>query len=217
MPSFVLNSKRFHQILYRFLIGSWFNLDFRKEYKKYTEEDWRKLYDLLFENRIREDDLTGKQKKYILQNILGSTVLDIGCGTGTMIEEILRFKKVTKIAGNEISRKAIDYLKNKFRRFSKVKFKEGDFLKTEFKEKVDTVLCLHVLEHIKDIKRMANKMKKIARRRIIVIVPNEKFHPYSPNYHLHFFNEKNPVMKFFPKRKNILKIIDGDYVLVSDK
>jgi len=216
MPDFVLNSKRFHEILYRFLIGRWFRLDFKKEYKKYLEKDWEKLYDSLFVNRIREDDLTNNQKNFILRNISGSSVLEVGCGAGTMIERLAKRNEIKRIVGNDISHEAINYLIKKFKDFSKISFIKGNFLNIKFRRKFDTVLCFHVLEHIEDCQKMAKFLIKACRKRLIVIVPQEDYHPYPPNYHLQFFNKRNPVTKLFSKRKNILKIIDGDYILVSD-
>lgn len=216
-PSFVLKSKKFHQVLYRILIGKWFNVDFKKEYKKYTDKDWEKLYDLLFVNRIREDDLTTNQRKFVLENILGPSVLEVGCGTGTIIEKILTKGKIKEIVGNDISPKVISYLTKKFKNYPRVSFRQGDFTKISVKEKFSTVLCLHVLEHVEDCQKMANFLIKASLKRVIVIVPREAYYRYPPNYHLQFFNENNPVTKLFPKRKNILKMIDGDFVLISDR
>jgi len=215
-PDFILNSKRFHEILYRILIGKWFSVNFKEECKKYSDEEWAELYDSLFTNRIREDDLTRNQKKYTLKNILGPSVLEIGCGGGTMIEEIILNKKAKRIVGNDISPKIIKFLNKKFSKFPYVSFLQGDFLKLEIKEKFDTVLCLHTLEHIGNVERAVNLMIKTAKKRIIIIVPNEYPHLYPPNYHLHFFNQTNSVTELFKNRRNKLKIIDGDYVLISN-
>jgi len=215
-PKIILNSKRFHQFLYLILIGKWFRLDFFESHLQYQNKDWVKLYDLLFINRIRDEDLTAKQKAYVAKNIIGPTVLDIGCGTGTMIEKIAQNPKVLRITGNDISPRAIRFVEKKFKNISRVNFLEGDILNLKLSKKFDTVICLHVLEHIKDIQKMVKLIKKITKKRAIIIVPNEYRQPFPPNYHLHFFNSENPVSRLFPKTKKGLKIIDGDYVLTID-
>lgn len=217
MPRFIVNSKIFHQILYRFLIGSWFEVDFGEKHKKYQEADWVKLYDSLFENRIREDDLTTKQKTYLFDNIIGQSVFEVGSGTGTVIADLILKSNIKKIVGNDISPKAISFLKERFRNNRQIRFIGGDFINLNIKEKFDTVLCLHVIEHIKNIKKASLVLQRLSSKRIIVIVPNEINHRYPPNYHLHFFNQKNLITNYFSGRKNYLKIIDGDYVLISDK
>ncbi len=214
VPAKLQKSERFHLFLYGILIGRWFNVNFLKQYKHFSQADWVKLYDQLFLNRIREEDLTQRQKKYVISKIKGSSVLDVGCGTGKMIEALLHINKVKRIVGNDISPAAIQYLAKKFASFPQIKYIEGDFLEIETKERFDTVLCLHVLEHIVDIRKFVQKILTIAKKRLIIIVPNEKRKPFPPNYHLHFFNSENPIIKLFPFQKKTLKQIDGDYVLV---
>lgn len=218
IPGFILRSKKFHKFLYSILIGRWFNVNFKSEYRRYSSKEWVKLYDLLFINRIREEDLTGKQKECVLANVLGPTVFEIGCGTGRIIEAVTKSNdSVKKIVGNDISPAVIRLLKNKFRKYHGVTFVLGDFLKINPKAKYNTVLCLHTLEHIVNPQKAADLMKIISKKRIIVIVPNEIDYPYPPNYHVSFFNKSNPVTDLFKHRKNTLKLIDNDYLLISDK
>lgn len=219
LPDFILNSRAFHKILYRVFIGRWFDVDFDEEYKKYSPKEWIGLYDNLFLNRIRDSDLSKAQKKYVVDHVVGNSVLEVGCGTGEIIQEILKEKKekkIVKIVGNDISQAAIQFLTKKFKGFANTAFIEGDFLNLGLKEKFDTVLCLHVLEHIVDIDKMVRLLIESSKKRIILVVPREKYRRYRPNYHIHFFNEDNPITKYFMGRKNDLTIIDGDYILISD-
>ncbi|MFH1841140.1 MAG: class I SAM-dependent methyltransferase [Candidatus Shapirobacteria bacterium] len=148
----------------------------------------------------------------VLKNIVGRRLLEIGSGTGTIIEALPSFDQVV---GNDISHQAILFLKKKFRKNPKISFIEGDFLKIDPGKNFDTLVCLHVLEHIADLPKMVAKMTQIAQK-IIIIVPNEEKRPYMPSYHLHFFNSRNPVTHYFPHRHNQLTLIDGDYFLISD-
>lgn len=216
MPSFIINSRTFHKILYRILIGKWFNVDFSNEFKKYKPKDWEKLYDSLFINRIRDDDLTDKQRELVLQHIKGPSVLEIGSGTGTILEKISERKDIVNVVGIDISPAVIKFLKQKFTDVQKIKLIQEDFSKGLFTQKFDTVLCLHVLEHIENHIQTVELIKKIAKR-VILIVPNEYKHPYPTAYHLHFFNSTNPVVNLFKERDNKLELIDGDYFLVSDR
>lgn len=215
-PTFILNSKRFHEFLYKILIGGWFNVNFFQEYKNYSDKDWVKLYDVLFANRIREEDLTINQKKYLLKHVVGPSVLEIGPGTGNLIEEVRHLPRINHLTGNEISPRALEFLKKRFAASPHLHFVLGDFLKLKFRKKFDTVICAHVLEHVQNPQKMAKLMIGLARKRIIVVAPNEQLHPFPPNYHLYFFNKNSPLSALFPGRRNQLKIIDGDFVLISD-
>ncbi len=152
-PKTVLNSKSFHQFLYRVLIGSWFQIDFKNKYQSFHKKDWELLYDHLFINRIRDDDITCRQREIILNQIIGNSVLEIGCGTGTLIEKVAKNQKIKKIMANDISHEAIKFLQKKFKNSSKIELIKGDFVDIELKEPVDTIICLHVLEHIPDVKK----------------------------------------------------------------
>ena len=68
--------------------------------------------------------------------ISGSTLLDVGCGTGDFVQ-FLSDKKVKEYVGVDIFEQAIEKAKDKFPEYT---FTHGDFLKLDFK-KFDFVVC----------------------------------------------------------------------------
>ena len=51
----------------------------------------------------------------------------------------------------------------------------------------DTVICTHVIEHIVDYRAAIAELRRIARKRLIIVVPKEREYRYTFNPHLNFF------------------------------
>lgn len=54
----------------------------------------------------------------------------------------------------------------------------------------DTVVCTHVLEHILDYRLALAELRRIAAKRLIIVVPREREGRYTFNPHFHFFPYK---------------------------
>ena len=54
-------------------------------------------------------------------------------------------------------------------------------------DSIDTVICTHVLEHILDLQKALSELRRIAARRLIIVVPREREGRYTFNPHFHFF------------------------------
>jgi hypothetical protein len=48
-------------------------------------------------------------------------------------------------------------------------------------------VCTHVLEHVLDLRGAMAELRRIARRRVIVVVPLEREYRFTFNPHVHFF------------------------------
>lgn len=109
------------------------------------------------------------------KNYLGNSILDIGAGIGTFAEFIKRKKKITLL---EISDDAIKKLKNKFKGLRNIKVIKGDLsksasIKEMLKRKIDTVICLNTLEHVKNDIAMIRNIRKCLKLKgkLILYVP----------------------------------------------
>jgi len=98
-----------------------------------------------------------KYYQYFLDNIdENSTILDIGCGRGTLTNNLA--KKAQKVMGIDISKNYIMIAKNRYKK-NNLKFINVDATKYEFKEKVDYIILSNVIEHIDDRIEFLNKIK----------------------------------------------------------
>src|SRR3546814_15505307 len=57
----------------------------------------------------------------------------------------------------------------------------------------DTVICTHVLEHILDFRGALAELRRVAAKRLIIVVPQEREYRFTFNPHLHFRSEERRV------------------------
>ncbi|MCL5070636.1 MAG: class I SAM-dependent methyltransferase [Actinobacteria bacterium] len=110
----------------------------------------------------------------VLRNSIGNpkTVLDLGCGEGTLMQFISDGKN-WQITGIEIYKKAIDVAR---KRNAYYKLIQGDLLKTiknNLKSKYDVVFFSQVIEHVtrSQGEKILDEIEKLAKKRIIVGTP----------------------------------------------
>jgi len=104
-------------------------------------------------------------------------VLEVGSGLGTISQRILHHKKTKKVVLTDISKNYVSRLKKKFTQ-KNVKVtsldlgRAADFKKFK-KNSFDTIVCLNVLEHVKDEVFAMENMKELLRKngKIIILVP----------------------------------------------
>ena len=51
----------------------------------------------------------------------------------------------------------------------------------------DTSICLHTLEHVRNLNQAISELKRVTKKRIIIIVPKQRYSRYTEDYHLNFF------------------------------
>ena len=51
----------------------------------------------------------------------------------------------------------------------------------------DTSICLHTLEHVRNLNLAITELKRVTKKRIIIIVPKQRYSRYTADYHLNFF------------------------------
>lgn len=128
----------------------------------------------------RETDLNQDCLKKIEENILGSTVLDIACGRGYLSERLSRRFKVT---GADM------HLEPGIRNSPlKVAFTEVNLTNLPFKDNgFDTVVSAHTLEHVLNIHAAVKELRRVAKKRLIIVLPKQRPYKYTFDLHLHFF------------------------------
>lgn len=107
---------------------------------------------------------------------LHGDVLEIGCGTGTMTKLFLKNKNIKSITGTDINKKNLEAFKKNIKD-KRVKSKILDITKTtKSLKKYDGVVCINVLEHIKDDQLAMVNIGKVLKKGgiALLIVPAVK-------------------------------------------
>jgi len=118
----------------------------------------------------------------ILKDVVGTSVCDVGCGTGVLLKHIKTARpEVTRLMGVDFAiddanaLEGIDYEASKI---ENLPFEDGEF---------DTVICTHVIEHVLDYRAAIAELRRITKKRLIIIVPREREYRYTFNPHFNFF------------------------------
>jgi ubiquinone/menaquinone biosynthesis C-methylase UbiE len=167
--------------------GVWFNVDWRKEYKTMSNEEWIRAYDSAWHHH--HNDCVDETDASMILSALGTpgTVLEVGCGAGTLAVQMAQAGCTVSAA--DVSLEAIRIAQETAQRagveiiFHHAFAEELPFADQSF----DYITCCHTLEHVRDLKATVAHLKRIARKRIVILVPRQEFRLYMSNYHTQFF------------------------------
>ena len=124
---------------------------------------------------------TSKINKYVygrIRDFLGRRVLEIGSGIGNISKYVIKDRKNKDLVIlSDISKEYLTKLKKTFYG-EDIKIIECDLKNTQVQKlkryKIDTIICLNVLEHIKDDRKALNNMYNILNKdgTLVLLVPN---------------------------------------------
>ena len=142
-------------------------------------------YEDLYKHHPRVHEGTDNSKaciERIAKDIVGTTVCDIGCGTGVLLKHIRAARSdVSRAVGVDFAiddADKLDGIEYVAAKIEDLPFEDGEF---------DTVICTHVIEHVLDYRAAIAELRRIAARRVIIIVPREREYIYTFNPHFNFF------------------------------
>ncbi len=188
--------------------GPRFDLDFKQRAFEMSPAEIAATYAALDAGhaRYRDTDTTPAQLAAIVAHATGS-VLEVGCGNGAVAEALARAGRRV-VAVDVTAASAIEA-----RQRAGVAVAVAGLPDLPFRDRAfDTVVCSHTLEHVPDLWRAAAELRRVARR-VVVVVPCQRYYRYTFDYHLHFFPSAAPLVHLLGGQA---RLIDGDWVVVSD-
>ena len=109
-----------------------------------------------------------------------SSVLDAGCGEGFVIRYLVCRDQSLRVTGVDLQPEAIQYAKEYVS--GPVTFQVEDLQDLSFPDNsFDTVVCSQVLEHLDDAESAIAELKRVARKYVIISVPNEPYFKWINN------------------------------------
>jgi SAM-dependent methyltransferase len=164
--------------------------DFRQRAPMLTAKEYETLYRQ--HPRVHDDtDNSVACIDKIAANVIGDSVCDVGCGTGHLLRMIRKHK------GDAVSRYVgVDFVIPEHFSPDGLEFVEAAIEKLPFPDGAfDTVVCTHVIEHILDYRAAIAELRRVAKRRLIIVVPREREAIYTFNPHFNFFPYKHSFLR----------------------
>lgn len=187
-----LRDSRLFGALYRLVWGKHIDTlrDFRERSALLTPAE----YETLYREHPRVHDRTDNSEATIARiaaSMVGSSVCDVGCGTGFLLGEIVRRHgaPLERVVG-------VDFVRPEGLKVESFEFVEAAIETLPFPDGAfDTVICTHVIEHILDYRRAIAELRRITGRRLIIVVPREREGRYTFNPHFNFFPYRHSFLR----------------------
>lgn len=186
-------------------------MDFKTLIYSFSEKDYTEFYSNLNSiSRRRTTDLNNKSIELILQEIepATKTLLDVGCGTGYLLRKIKERHPNVWLTGCDVFMSGVDPGYQMVQAFAQsLPFGDNTF---------DVVTCCHTLEHILDIGTAIEELKRVAFRKLIIVVPCQRYYYYTLDEHVNFYRYKEPLLFMMGPAVKSCRKIQGDWVVVLD-
>ena len=210
IPYRIRNSRLLFEIA-RLLFGLPSSLFYFREYYENDKIKDLSVYyssnDYSLERLSKKTDINSFHLR-IIKNIFKSlspfSVLDAGCGSGYLLDQLRLIKPNINLLG-------IDY-KIPQRNDSKISFLEGDILynlKNMSNNLFEFVICSHVIEHLNYPDEVLLELRRVCSDVLIIICPIERRYKWGMNYHVNFYPTKKSFINFclpdFDEKNKILE------------
>jgi ubiquinone/menaquinone biosynthesis C-methylase UbiE len=157
-------------------------MDFKKHAFTMSKSQFSGVYERMagLDDLQGETDLNQRCTEEILRHLEGETVLEVGAGRGYLANLMSQTRQVT---ASDIL--ISDELRS---RLPQVAFAEANAEQLPFGDaSFDTVVCTHTLEHVQRLDVAISELRRVARRRLIVVVPKQRPYLYGFSLHINFF------------------------------
>jgi ubiquinone/menaquinone biosynthesis C-methylase UbiE len=222
LPPVVRESRLLNRALARAFFGTTFDLDFKEKAFAMSPAEIAGAYERLAAgaDRYRASDTTRGQAEAIVRHTVGPRVLEVGCGNGDLTELLARAGH--RVLPCDVATHSLRAVRERIETAAlaaaplppvcaglpRLPFADESF---------DTVVCAHTLEHIPDIHESARELRRITRRRLIIVVPRQRYYRYTIDYHLHFFPSAAPLLALFGIPDAQVTSVDGDWLYVGTR
>ncbi len=188
-------------------------LKYKDHYPTLSEEEYAAYYDCAAQTPLssRPTDLNREGLHFILSHTApGETCLDVGCGRGYLAKELTRAG--CAVTGLDIDRPK-DYSAGDGYTFTVGNVEQIPFPDSSF----DTVTCAHVLEHVRDMERSISELLRVAKKRVLIVLPRQREYRYVADLHVRYFPYLYNVQLAIPIAGAQIQRVGSDWGVLIEK
>jgi len=218
LPPVLRDNRLLFQAMGYVFHGPTFDLDFKRKAHAMTEEEFEQAYERLqVKERYRPSDMTQAEMEWMTRNAVGPEVLEVGCGQGELVLQLAQ-RGDLQVTATDFNRKDIDVVRDRMAKLGlKVDARVANLEQLPFPDcSFDTVLCAHTLEHVRGFEKAVAEMVRVSRRRLLVIVPCQRYYRYTIDYHLHFFPEQEHLLLRMGLPNAVCEKLTGDLCYMAE-
>jgi ubiquinone/menaquinone biosynthesis C-methylase UbiE len=214
LPPVLREFRPLSQVLALMFHGRHFDLDFKRKALSMSDEEFAEAYARVAKGQksaYRVTDMTEGQLRWMVRQAIGPDVLEVGCGYGVLAER-LGGRGDLKVIATDLSPANIEILRRRAQATGvSMDLRVADVEKLPFPDKCfDTTLCAHTLEHVRRFEKAVAELVRVTRRRLLVVVPCQRYYRYTIDYHLHFFSEPEQLLLRMGLPHATSEAVDGD-------
>lgn len=157
-----------------------------------------------------ETDLTAASLEAVIESVVGDSVLDVACGDGLLLERLSTRHRL--VVGCDVHLSGLA-------RSRTMRLLRGDVEDLPFPNGAfDTVVTTHTLEHVQHLPAALAELRRVARARLVVVVPRQRPYQVTFNPHIHFFPYDFSLLAFTgTDRPHRLELVGGDWLYVEEE
>ncbi|MBL4655591.1 MAG: flippase-like domain-containing protein [Bacteroidia bacterium] len=185
-------------------------MDFKSFYREMSFEEFSTFYQSVESiDKDRKTDLNAESIKDIIDNIedKNATILDIACGRGGFLEKLYN-KGYTNLHGCDL----YDEFHIEGSQYTKGNIEQLPFADNQF----DYVVSSHTMQHAFNIEQAVAELKRVAKKKLIIVVPKQKYFKYTFDLNLHFFSNKSDLTNLIDIKDHICINKKGDWLYIGN-
>jgi ubiquinone/menaquinone biosynthesis C-methylase UbiE len=155
-------------------------------------------------------DLTPESLHGVLQASRGRSMLDVACGLGFVCE---RLALDHEVVGCDVAVSA-----GRRGTHPNVRWCDGNVEELPFRDGAfDTVISTHTLEHVQHLGTAISELRRVASKRVVIVVPRQRPYRATFNPHIHFFPYNFSLLAWTgTDRPHSLEVAGGDWLYIED-